>query len=225
MDITMPDVNGIEATRRILAAKRPPRVIALSMHPDSHMVLEMFHAGARGYLLKCCAFEEMAEAARAVAAGGRWLSPKIADILLADFVRQVPADEATALPGLDAEEREMLQLAYAGTAGEEIEERLDANDGKAALLRQRVVLDVVVPRLLRAARKEQSTALFVSLTEREREILAWMRDGKTTRDIASVLSVSRDTVKYHIKNIFQKTGTNNRVSAVAVALEKKLFDA
>jgi DNA-binding NarL/FixJ family response regulator len=224
MDITMPGVNGIEATRQILAANRSIRIIALSMHLESRMVLEMFHAGAWGYLLKDCAFEEVVEAVQAVASGQRWLSPKIAETLLTDFVHRVPQDEAVALPGLDSDEREMLQLAYAGKNARETASRLNMNARKAALFRQQIVLHVVVPRLLRI-REQQRSALSISLTAREKEILSWIKDGKSTGEISTVLEISQDTVKYHVKNIFQKLHATSRTQAIAIAIEHKLIDS
>ncbi|MCX7935377.1 MAG: response regulator transcription factor, partial [Planctomycetota bacterium] len=82
MDVTMPELNGIEATRQICAAVAETRVIGLSMHPDRHFVAEMFKAGARGYLLKLCASEELSQAIRHVMAGHCYISPAIADTVL-----------------------------------------------------------------------------------------------------------------------------------------------
>jgi two-component system response regulator NreC len=82
MDIAMPDLNGVEATDQIIAGVPGVRVIALSMHSDKRFVLRMLKAGASGYLLKDCAFEELARAVRAVAAGETYLSPGIASALI-----------------------------------------------------------------------------------------------------------------------------------------------
>jgi two-component system response regulator NreC len=224
MDITMPGMNGIEATRQILAAHRSTRIIALSMHLDSRMVLEMFHAGAWGYLLKDCAFEEVVEAVQSVAGGRRWLSEKVADILLAEFMHRVSAEEAGSLPGLDQDEREMLRLAYAGKDAREIAARLNLSAKKAVSFRRQVILNVVVPRLL-STRGERQSALSVSLTAREKEILTWIKDGKSTGEISSVLDISQDTVKYHVKNIFQKLNATSRTQAIAIAIESKLIDS
>ncbi len=82
MDITMPDINGIKATQKILADVKGVRVIALSMHSDRRFVSGMLDAGASGYLLKDCAFEELAAAIRAVHTGKKYLSPQVADKVL-----------------------------------------------------------------------------------------------------------------------------------------------
>ncbi|MEW6214862.1 MAG: response regulator transcription factor, partial [Nitrospirota bacterium] len=87
MDIAMPDLNGIEATRQIVAETPNVKVVALSMHSDRRFVVEMFKAGALGYLLKDCAFEELANAIRSVVANRLYLSPKIADIVVKDYIR------------------------------------------------------------------------------------------------------------------------------------------
>jgi len=224
MDITMPGMNGIEAARQILAARRETRIIALSMHLDVRMVLEMLRAGATGYLLKDCAFEEVVQAVQAVAARSWYLSPRVVDALLADCARRVPRDEPASLPGLQEREREALQLAYDGRGAKETASALQMTMKKAESLRRKIVLDHLLPRLLRA-RDEQGRIVTVSLTAREREILGWIRDGKSTGEISSVLDISQDTVKYHVKNIFQKLNATSRTQAIAIAIENKLFDS
>ena len=86
MDVGMPDLNGIEATRQIVANNPKVKVIGLSMHSAKRFVIEMFKAGASGYLLKDCAFEELANAIRAVVLNRTYLSPKIADTLIEDYL-------------------------------------------------------------------------------------------------------------------------------------------
>ncbi len=76
MDVTMPGLNGIEATRAMRKLSPAPQVIILSMHTDPHFVTESLHAGALGYVLKDAAFEELARAIRAVHSGGVYLSPR-----------------------------------------------------------------------------------------------------------------------------------------------------
>src|SRR5437868_11407091 len=78
MDIGMPELNGIEATRRMVDADPRVKVVALSMHSDRRFVGEMLKAGASGYLLKDGAFEELAQAIQAVTSGKVYLSPRIA---------------------------------------------------------------------------------------------------------------------------------------------------
>lgn len=82
MDIVMPSMNGIDATRDILKKHPTIKVIALSMHSDKRFVIGMLEAGASGYLLKDCAFEELATAVRAVMSNQMYLSPRIADVII-----------------------------------------------------------------------------------------------------------------------------------------------
>ncbi len=86
MDLSMPELNGIEATRQILSGSPEVKVIALSMHSDSLFVLNMIKAGASGYLLKDCALEELVKAIRAVVDHKTYLSPGVSDIVIRDFV-------------------------------------------------------------------------------------------------------------------------------------------
>lgn len=82
MDISMPDLNGIEATRQIIAKCPGVRIITLSMNSDRRYVTGMLNAGASGYLAKSCSFEELISAVRIVAANKTYLSPDISDIVI-----------------------------------------------------------------------------------------------------------------------------------------------
>jgi len=128
MDIGMRDMNGIEATRELLRARPDLGVIALSMHSDQRYVSEMLAAGASGYLLKDSAFDELAAAIRAVAAGQRYLSPSVAGVVLDDYVRRMAGNaDAPAAPsvrGLSRRELEVLQLIGEGLSTKEIAARL-----------------------------------------------------------------------------------------------------
>jgi DNA-binding NarL/FixJ family response regulator len=86
MDITMPGLNGIEATRQITAEFPDVKVIALSIHSKRRYVADMLSAGATGYILKECLFDELVQAIKAVAAGGRYLSPRITDLVVSDYI-------------------------------------------------------------------------------------------------------------------------------------------
>ena len=120
LDIAMPDLNGIEAARRIVGEYPRVKVIALSMHSDRRFVLEMLKAGASGYLLKDCAFEELPRAIRAVVANERYLCTKIAGVVLDDYVNQVSVGESSPSSVLSNREREVLQLVAEGRNTKEI---------------------------------------------------------------------------------------------------------
>ncbi len=125
MDISMPDLNGIEATRQILAEIPGIKIIALSMHSDSLFILNMLKAGACGYLLKDCALEELVKAIRTVVANKTYLSPGVSDIVIKDFVcswSDSPSPSAFSL--LTAREREVLQLMAEGKSTTQIAECL-----------------------------------------------------------------------------------------------------
>src|SRR5580704_11798878 len=89
MDVTMPELNGIEATRRIAESAPRTRVLALSMHKDSVYVREILRAGARGYLLKDSADADLIAAVRSVAKGEGYLIPAVSDAVLSDYRRHV----------------------------------------------------------------------------------------------------------------------------------------
>jgi two-component system response regulator NreC len=116
MDVAMPELNGIEATRRLAASAPHTRVIALSMHKDSVYVREILRAGARGYLLKDSGAEDLVSAIRAVAKGESYLSPAVSNAVLDDYRRHVtnPIDLLT------SREREVLQMLAEGKTNKEI---------------------------------------------------------------------------------------------------------
>lgn len=114
IDIGMPGLNGIDATRQLLAASPQTRVVGLSMHADRHFVTEMLKAGAQGYLLKNCAFEELTTAIRTVLAGQIYLSSHINALLLRDYVRIAQREDTSAFGLLSPREREVLQMLAEG---------------------------------------------------------------------------------------------------------------
>lgn len=142
MDISMPDLNGIDATRKILGANPHMKVIALSGHADQHLVREMLTAGASAYILKHTASDELMRAIRTVMKGGKYLSPEVA----------------------------------------------------------RGVMDAYVE----MSRPLGDNQAFVVLTDREREVLQMIAEGKSTKETADNLSVSVKTVETHRRNIMEK---------------------
>lgn len=120
MDVSMPDLNGIDATRQIVSRSPKTRVIALSMHSDRQFVAEMFRAGARGYLLKDSAFEELASAIVQVTQEGAYVAPKISGFNLEDYARKDGKGELLITPKLSEREREVLQLMAEGKGTKEI---------------------------------------------------------------------------------------------------------
>ena len=121
IDVTMPELNGIEGTRRISSLCPKARVLALSMHREAVYVREILRAGARGYVVKDADDEEFLAAVRAVSRGDAYLSPSIADAVLADYRRHVtnPIDLLT------SREREVLQMIAEGKTNKEIAVILD----------------------------------------------------------------------------------------------------
>ncbi|HNY39364.1 MAG TPA: response regulator transcription factor [Bryobacteraceae bacterium] len=116
IDVSMPELNGIEATRRILEQCPHTRVLALSMHKDAVYVREILRAGARGYILKDSIDTEFVQAIRALARGEGYLSPAVSGAVLDDYRKHVsdPIDLLT------TREREVLQLIAEGKTNKEI---------------------------------------------------------------------------------------------------------
>jgi DNA-binding NarL/FixJ family response regulator len=158
LDIGMPILNGIEATRQI--ARRAPnvRVVILSMHSDQAYVTQAVHAGARGYVLKDSAGDELIEAIGTVAAGGTFFSPAVAQVVFDDYVR--------------------------GLADRGIHDRYDL------------------------------------LSEREREVLQLVAEGRSSREIGDLLSISPATVETHRTHVLQKLGLRNTAEVVRYAARR-----
>lgn len=161
MDISMPDLNGIEATHQIVDAVEDVKVLALSMHSDKKFVTGMLKAGASGYLLKDCAFDELSRAIETVLNGQTYLSPKIAGIVVQDLMSHSSDEEGSA---------------------------------------------------------------FVFLTDREREVLQLLAEGKSTKQIASGLFVSVKTIETHRQHIMNKLNLYNIPDLVKYAIREGLTD-
>ena len=157
MDVAMPELNGIEATRRLAAANPLIRVLALSMHKDSVYVREILRAGAKGYLLKDSSDVELLLAVRAVAKGDGYLHPSVSDAVLSDYRRHVT---------------DPLDL----------------------------------------------------LSSREREVLQLIAEGKTNKDIATLLNLSVYTVDAHRGRIMEKLNLHSTGELVRFAVRKGLID-
>ena len=161
LDIGMPLLSGIEATRQILRRAPSVRVLILSMHSDQAYVTQAVQAGARGYLLKESAGAELIEAIVAVAAGKTYFSPAVADVVFDDYVRSLTDKGIT--------------------------DRYD------------------------------------SLSEREREVLQLVAEGRRSKEIGDVLSISPATVETHRTHILQKLGLRNTVEVVRYATRRGII--
>jgi two-component system response regulator NreC len=157
MDVAMPELNGIEATRRVADVSPRSRVLALSMHKDSVYVREILRAGARGYLLKDAISSDLLAAVRAIARGEGYLSPGVSDAVLNDYRRHVT---------------DPIDL----------------------------------------------------LTSREREVLQMIAEGKTNKDIATVLNLSVYTVDAHRGRIMEKLNVHSVTDLVRFAVRCGLVD-
>lgn len=125
MDISMPDLNGIDASRKILHEFPDCKIIALSMHADKRYVTELLKVGVKGYVLKDSAFEELHLAIRNVLKNQTYLSPAITEIVVREFIGQKnePVEKSVFMV-LTAREREILQLLAEGKATKEIAAKL-----------------------------------------------------------------------------------------------------
>jgi DNA-binding NarL/FixJ family response regulator len=142
MDVGLNGLNGVEATRQVTAEAPRVKVIALSMHSDRRYVAGMLKAGASGYLLKDCAFDEMTRAIRSVASGGSFLGSGIAEMMAVEYTHRGHASS--------------------------------------------------------------SDTAFSQLTNREREVLQLLAEGRSTRETASMLGVSIKTIETHRQQIMRK---------------------
>jgi two-component system, NarL family, response regulator NreC len=161
MDIAMPNMNGIEATRRITGERPRCAVVILSMHQDESYILRALKAGAKGYLLKDSVRADLLEAIRAVAQGRSFLTRKIGRMLQEDYVRQLESR------GLDD--------------------------------------------------------TYERLTDREREILQLIAEGRTAKEVAQVLNISPTTVETHRTHIQEKLGVHSIPELVLYAVRKGII--
>jgi DNA-binding NarL/FixJ family response regulator len=127
MDVSMPDINGIEATRRIARDFPDTKVIALSVHADKHHVDGMIRAGASAYLMKNCAFDELLLAIRSVLQGKTYLSPEVAGMLVDGYLYTRTGSGGSTSHSLTLREREILRHIAEGLSTREIASRLEVS--------------------------------------------------------------------------------------------------
>jgi DNA-binding NarL/FixJ family response regulator len=162
MDIAMPELNGIEATRQIITARPHIKVIALSMHADKRYVMEMLKAGASGYILKDNAYEELARAIRTALKNRTYLSPQVAETVIGDYVQLAQTASGSAFSLLSTREREVLQLLAEGNSTAQIAECLCISVKTVETYRQHIIekLDIrSIAELTKYAIREGLTSL------------------------------------------------------------------
>ncbi len=120
MDVAMPELNGIEATRQMVTDIPEIKVIALSMHSDRRFVIEMLRAGAHGFVLKHAAFEELIKAIHSVVSGNSFLSSSIVNVVVRDYVKKLGGTDSPAYNQLTIRERQVLQMLAEGRRTKEI---------------------------------------------------------------------------------------------------------
>ncbi len=154
MDISMPELNGIEATRQIKAQSKHIQVLILSMHATSEHIYQALQAGAIGYLLKDSAGKEVVEAVLSAARGERYLSKRIADTMLNDYIERREPPRESPIERLSTREREVLQFVVEGHTSIEIGEALHLSPKTIDSYRSRLMAKLEIrdiPNLVRFA--------------------------------------------------------------------------
>jgi two-component system, NarL family, response regulator NreC len=139
MDINMPELNGIEASRQIKSELPDIKIIALSMHSDKRYVAGMLKAGVSGYLLKNCAFDELVAAINSVVRNQSYLSPAIADTVMKDYASILEGADQSMASLLSSREREVLQLIAEGMSTRDIGERIHVSVKTVETHRQQIM--------------------------------------------------------------------------------------
>ncbi|HYX06933.1 MAG TPA: response regulator transcription factor [Bacteroidales bacterium] len=158
MDVSMPGLNGVEATRQIVRSHPDIRVIALSMHANKQMIAGILKAGAYGYLLKDCASGELINAIKTVAANKKYISNRVSEL----FQDNIMAEKQGSLPELSVREKEILQLIAEGHSSKEIADMLFLSSKTVDAHRKNIMdkLDLhSIPELTKYALKSGLTSL------------------------------------------------------------------
>ena len=140
MDINMANLNGVDATHRIVSEMPEVKVIALSMHSSRRYVSDMLKAGVSGYVLKDCVFDELAHAIRMVVSGQTYLSPRITGVVVEDYINRLPIPEKGASNLLTDRQREVLQLIAEGKSTKQIAQKLDISTKTVEANRRQIML-------------------------------------------------------------------------------------
>jgi len=162
MDVSMPDMNGIEATRKIIEQSPGVKILALSMHSDKKFVAEMLSAGASGYVLKDSAARELMHAIQAVVKNLSYLSPAIAEIMIKEYRQILTKENLSVFSLLTSREREVLQHIAEGKTTKDIAYALQISVKTAETYRQHIMdkLDITtIAGLTKYAVKEGLTSL------------------------------------------------------------------
>lgn len=159
MDISMDDLNGIDATRALMAKGLKTRIVALSMHADKRFVAGMFEAGAMAYLLKDCSYDELLQALRQVMAGRTYLCSMISGVVIRDYIQRMRKNETSVL---SPREKEILQLMAEGSTTKRIADQLKVSVKTVETHRQHIMdkLNIYsIAELTKYAIKEGITSL------------------------------------------------------------------
>jgi len=139
MDIGMPGLNGVEATRRIREQSPRVKILGLSMYHERRFVTRMFQAGATGYLLKDCAVDELQLAIRTVLAGQTYISPRVAGGLVGDYLERLSSAQGPETTLLTDREREVVQSLAEGRSSKEIAKVMGVSPKTVDTHRKRVM--------------------------------------------------------------------------------------
>jgi LuxR family maltose regulon positive regulatory protein len=255
MDITMPHLDGTEATRGILAEFPETKVIALSIHGGKRFVENMLQAGAAGYVLKNSVPEELVDAVRTVLRGENYLSASVTGLVMSQYVDLLTRVQASGSPAeLTTRELDFIRLLGEGCPSEEIASRFDGGEADIESVQKRVLQKLGLSNVAelieyagaqkwftgqegiedamqqatvsgrKKARPPNPQPLMEPLTNRELDTLKLLGKRLYNKELARELSVSLETVKSHLRNIFQKLGVGSRREAIDKARELGLLE-